>query len=60
VQGRTVIIIAHRLAALRNCDRVIALESGQIIEDGVPRELAARPDGFYGRLWRMQTANIAG
>jgi subfamily B ATP-binding cassette protein HlyB/CyaB len=60
VQGRTVIIIAHRLAALRNCDRIIALENGQIIEDGSHRDLVARPDGFYGRLWRMQTANIAG
>ncbi len=58
VRGRTVIIIAHRLAALRNCDRIIALQDGRVIEDGTHRELIARQDGFYGRLWRMQT-NLA-
>jgi subfamily B ATP-binding cassette protein HlyB/CyaB len=59
VLGRTVIIIAHRLAAVRNCDRIISLDSGRIVEDGSPSELVARPEGFYGRLWRMQTADIA-
>ena len=34
VQGRTVVIIAHRLAAVRNCHRIIALKRGQIVEEG--------------------------
>jgi ATP-binding cassette, subfamily B, bacterial HlyB/CyaB len=54
VQGRTVIIIAHRLAAVRKCDRIIALDQGRIVEDGTHAELLAKPDSIYGRLWRIQ------
>jgi subfamily B ATP-binding cassette protein HlyB/CyaB len=57
VQGRTVIIIAHRLAALRNCDRIIALNNGRVVEDGSHSDLVLRPNGFYSQLWRMQTEN---
>jgi subfamily B ATP-binding cassette protein HlyB/CyaB len=59
VQGRTVIIIAHRLAALRNCDRIITIDGGRIMEDGSHSDLVARPGGFYSKLWRMQTADHA-
>jgi ATP-binding cassette, subfamily B, bacterial HlyB/CyaB len=52
---RTVIIIAHRLAAVRNCDRIIAIKDGQIVEDGTHRDLIARPNGAYAKLWRMQS-----
>jgi subfamily B ATP-binding cassette protein HlyB/CyaB len=60
VRGRTVIIIAHRLAAVRICDRIISIEAGRIVEDGTHQDLIDRPNGFYGKLWRMQTANVAG
>ena len=53
-QGRTVIIIAHRLAAVRRCDRIIAIENGKIVEEGTHRELVSRPDSVYGKLWRIQ------
>ncbi|SFV16943.1 ABC transporter, partial [Methylobacterium sp. 174MFSha1.1] len=55
VRGRTVIIIAHRLAAVRICDRIIALQDGRIVEDGTHRELVERPASLYGRLWRLQS-----
>jgi ATP-binding cassette, subfamily B, bacterial HlyB/CyaB len=58
VRGRTVIIIAHRLAALRNCQRIIALKDGRIVEDGSHSELVVRPNGFYSQMWRMQTADL--
>ena len=54
VQGRTVIIIAHRLNAVRRCDKIVALDGGQIVEQGTHAELVARSDGLYARLWRMQ------
>ena len=56
-KGRTVIIIAHRLAAVRNCDRIIAIKDGRIIEDGTHRELLNKPNGLYAGLWRMQSEN---
>ncbi|GJD92615.1 Toxin RTX-I translocation ATP-binding protein [Methylobacterium hispanicum] len=55
VQGRTVVIIAHRLAAVRTCDRIIAMKDGRIVEDGTHRELLAHPSSLYGRLWRLQS-----
>jgi ATP-binding cassette, subfamily B, bacterial HlyB/CyaB len=55
VRGRTVIIIAHRLAAVRTCDRIIAVKDGSIVEDGTHRELLSRPGGFYAKLWQMQS-----
>ncbi|MDB5510728.1 MAG: type secretion system ATPase [Enterovirga sp.] len=55
VEGRTVIIIAHRLAAVRQCDRIVAIEDGCIVEDGKHHDLLARPTSVYGRLWRLQS-----
>jgi ATP-binding cassette, subfamily B, bacterial HlyB/CyaB len=54
VEGRTAIIIAHRLAAVRNCDRIIAIDRGRIVEDGTHNDLVARPSGIYAKLWRIQ------
>jgi subfamily B ATP-binding cassette protein HlyB/CyaB len=53
VQGRTVLIIAHRLSAVRNCHRIITIEKGRIIEDGHHEELV-RSVGRYASLWRLQ------
>lgn len=57
VRGRTVIIIAHRLAAVRVCNRIIAMKDGIIVEDGTHRELIDRPGSLYGRLWHLQSNN---
>jgi subfamily B ATP-binding cassette protein HlyB/CyaB len=50
-----VIIIAHRLAAVRACSRIIAIQEGRIVEDGSHQELLRLPTSLYGRLWRMQS-----
>jgi ATP-binding cassette subfamily B protein len=53
MQGRTVIAIAHRLSTLSSFDRIIALESGKIAEDG-PAELLLFNDGIYSRFAKQQ------
>lgn len=52
--GRTVIIIAHRLAALRNCTRIVGMKAGEIVEVGSHKELLAL-GGLYAKLWALQS-----
>lgn len=54
VKGRTVIIIAHRLQAVRRCSRIVGMEDGSIVEIGSHDELIAQPGGLYARLWALQ------
>jgi subfamily B ATP-binding cassette protein HlyB/CyaB len=60
VRGRTVIIVAHRLAAVRGCDRIVSIKDGAIVEMGTHRELIDRPDGVYANLWRLQSGALEG
>jgi ATP-binding cassette subfamily B protein len=55
LSGRTSIVIAHRLATIRNADRVLVLHHGAIAELGTHDELMARPDGLYRTLQLLQT-----
>jgi subfamily B ATP-binding cassette protein HlyB/CyaB len=55
VQGRTVLIIAHRLSALRMADRIITIEDGRLVEDGSHQELVKR-GGRYSKLFRLQSS----
>ena len=57
LQGRTAIVIAHRLATIRECDRIIVLQHGRMIEEGVHDELIAL-DGLYAGLYRMNYASF--
>src|SRR5262249_16645630 len=52
-QGRTVLIIAHRLSAVALADRIIALDRGRIVEEGSHEQLL-RSGGRYATLHRMQ------
>ncbi|UXY13914.1 type I secretion system permease/ATPase [Chitiniphilus purpureus] len=53
-KGRTVLIIAHRLTAVRDAHRIIAMDRGQIVEEGNHRELLNRAGGYYAHLHAMQ------
>lgn len=52
--GRTSIIIAHRLATIREVDCIYVLENGQIVEQGTHEELSAKTDGAYSSLAKLQ------
>ena len=53
-QGRTVLIIAHRLSSVRGANRIIVLDRGQIVEVGSHAELLKHEAGHYSRLHRLQ------
>lgn len=52
-RGRTTIMIAHRLSTVVNCDQILVLDHGQIVERGDHAALLAK-DGLYAALWRRQ------
>ncbi|AVG14997.1 type I secretion system permease/ATPase [Chromobacterium vaccinii] len=53
-QGRTVLIIAHRLSTVRGAHRIIAMDKGVIVEAGSHAELAQKPGGYYAHLHSLQ------
>jgi subfamily B ATP-binding cassette protein HlyB/CyaB len=53
-KGRTVIVIAHRLSAVREANRIIVMERGQIVEAGTHAQLLRHEMGHYARLHRLQ------
>ena len=53
MQERTTIVIAHRLATVLSCDRILVLDQGRIVEEGTHQTLAAA-GGLYARLAKLQ------
>lgn len=54
-QGRTTIVIAHRLSTVVHADRIVVLEAGQVVESGTHAELL-RKGGVYAEMWARQAA----
>lgn len=53
-EGRTSIVIAHRLATIKKADKIIVMDQGEIVETGSHKELLKKADGYYRKLYEVQ------
>ncbi|MCK9224491.1 MAG: ABC transporter ATP-binding protein/permease [Candidatus Muirbacterium halophilum] len=58
LEGKTALIVAHRLSTIKNCDRIYVMKDGQIIETGKHEELLQKK-GYYYKLYKIQYEKIA-
>ncbi|MBQ4411191.1 MAG: hypothetical protein II848_00060, partial [Candidatus Methanomethylophilus sp.] len=56
--GRTSFLIAHRLSTIRNCDKIIVMRDGKLVETGTHEELLAK-GGYYYELYSSQFENCS-
>lgn len=54
-KGKTLIIIAHRLSTIMRANKIIVLDKGEVIEEGLHDELISKSGGIYKKLWELQT-----
>jgi len=52
--GRTSVVISHRLAAVRDADRILVLDQGRVVEEGIHATLAAKRGRYWELLWRQE------
>lgn len=57
-KGKTSIVIAHRLATVKNADRIVVMDQGQIVEVGTHKELLQVTQGHYAKLYEVQFADV--
>ena len=59
LQGKTVLVIAHRMRTVDNADKIVVLEGGCVVEQGSPAELREKPGGRYRRMLELQRESEA-
>ena len=59
LQGKTVLVIAHRMRTVDNADKIVVLEGGRVVEQGSPAELREKPEGRYRRMLKLQRESAA-
>lgn len=57
MQGKTTVVIAHRLSTLLHMDRILVFDQGKVVEDGTHQELLAK-EGLYSELWKAQVGGF--
>jgi ATP-binding cassette, subfamily B (MDR/TAP), member 6 len=57
--GRTTLIVAHRLSTISHADVIIVLRDGEIVERGKHDDLLTRPDGIYSSMWAEQSRSYS-
>jgi ABC-type multidrug transport system fused ATPase/permease subunit len=54
LEGKTIILVAHRLSTLKNTDRIVSFKNGSIIEIGTFEKLSYDKNSYFGKMWAMQ------
>ena len=56
-RNKSMLIVAHRLSTIKNCDEIIVMDKGEIVEKGTHEDLLSKK-GYYYNLWEMQQGNF--
>ena len=57
LQGKTVLVIAHRMRTVEAADKIVVLADGKVAEEGSPAELMAKDKGIFRRMTQLQAAS---
>jgi ABC-type multidrug transport system fused ATPase/permease subunit len=58
-KNRTSIVIAHRLVTVQNADKILVMDSGELVEEGTHHELIKKQNGYYKNLYEVQFKKVA-
>ena len=59
LEGKTVLVIAHRMRTVEAADQIVVLADGKVAEEGAPAELISKEDSMFRRMTELQTASAA-